>query len=87
MAENQEIDMMAVVKKLVGPIHPHGSTHIDEKRLANLKVMVGLADAILNEIGEVAQCHDSSYHSMKECGQVAHKFLVSLRKELQEDRL
>lgn len=39
-----------VVKKLIGEIEPAGASHIDKKRLENLKDMIQLVKELLTDI-------------------------------------
>ena len=75
MSETQ-IDIYEVVKKLIGPINPVGATHIDEKRLENLKELTRLVDNLLSDIDKVLfLCgEDSTLYSVKAAGQHARKF-------------
>lgn len=67
-----------VVTKLIGPIAPQGATHIDDKRLKNLKEMTELVQALITDIKYVAQYKDRHEASMKEAGKFADDFLKEL---------
>lgn len=51
---NNEINVYAVVKKLVGEVEPIGETNEDEKRLENLKKEIELCVYLLDDIQECA---------------------------------
>jgi len=71
-----DIDVYAVVKKLIGSIEPVGSQHVDNERLENLKVHIDLTAALLHDIQCVRQNKDRQEYSMKEIGQKADEFLT-----------
>ena len=80
--ETEEI--YKVITELVGPIHPVGSTHIDDQHNNNLAVMVELAEMILTDISSVAENLGRPEHSMHEAGKFANKFLQRVRNSFQE---
>lgn len=66
-----------VVKKLIGPIKPVGSTDIDTDRLENLKEMCHLANLLILEIDIISdEFKDRQEHSMKVASEYASKFLT-----------
>lgn len=71
-----------IVQKLVGSITPAGESHLDTKRLENLKVMCGLVEDLVYEINFVARDEDRYEASMKEMGVYARKFLNNLKEEM-----
>lgn len=76
-----DIDLVAVVKKLIGSIEPVGESHTDKKRLENLKEMTALIEELMHEVNGVA--HNKSRHedSMKQIGKHADGFIKYLVKE------
>ena len=48
-----EMDLLEVVRKLVGEIDPVGETNEDNKRFENLKVLTDLVDSLLTDIDRV----------------------------------
>ena len=75
---NKEADIYAVVKKLVGPLHPVGETHTDNDRFENLKVLTELVDKLVDDIDRVIPNKNCHQHSMKRAGEFADKFLDGL---------
>ncbi len=75
------MEIIDVVKKLVGDIEPIGETHTDSKRLDNLKVMTALVDELLGNIYYVSKEKDCIEHSRKQAGNHAYKFLEYITKE------
>lgn len=73
--ENVEINIYAVVDKIVGPIMPVGESNADSGRLENLNRMITLADQLLSDIEEVANSHNNGEHSMKVLKERAQKYL------------
>lgn len=78
-----EIELLQeVCDRLIGPIGPVGDTHIDEKRLENLKNMCSVTEYLLQQIVDVSRCKNSHMFSVKESGEYAQKFLDCLAEEL-----
>lgn len=76
------MELKEIVEKLVGNITPAGKSHIDTKRLENLKVMCNLVDELLYEINYVAISNEDRYESsMKEMGEYASKFIKQIKDE------
>ncbi len=75
------MEIVDVIKKLVGDIEPIGETHTDSKRLDNLKVMTALVDELLENIYTVAKDKDCHEYSRKQSGSFAHRFLEHITKE------
>ena len=71
-----------IVQKLVGSISPAGESHLDTKRLENLKVMCSLVEDLVYEINFVARDEDRHEASMKAMGTYARKFLDNLKEEI-----
>lgn len=72
------MELIDVVRKLVGPIEPVGETHTDDKRFENLKVMTALVDQLLTDIDYVVAFKQSGAFSMKRAGEYASKFQDSV---------
>ena len=71
------IDNYEVIKKLIGSIEPVGETHTDNARYENLQEMTRLADALLEDIGDIARHNkDRPEYSMSKAGKFAHGFFV-----------
>jgi len=73
------MEMVDIVRKLVGAIEPVGDSCIDEKRYENLKVMTGLVDLLLGDIQSVAAYKDAHQNSLMVAGEHAHNFLQDVR--------
>ena len=78
------MEIIDIVKKLIGPIEPVGASHIDPKRQDNLKKMIELSWKIIAEIMEVSKEKDRQEYSIKVIGKEANMFLLSLYEELKE---
>ena len=76
------MEIKEIVQKLVGSITPSGDSHLDTKRLENLKEMCYLVKDLLYEINFVARDKDRYEASMKEMGVYARKFLDNLKEEI-----
>lgn len=79
--KNRKMEIKEIVQKLVGSITPAGESHLDTKRLENLKVMCGLIEDLVYEVNYVARDKDRYESSMKEMGVYAQKFLDNLKEE------
>ncbi len=77
-----EIDLLTVVRKLVGPVRPVGETREDEARFANLKQLTQLVDGLVYALDAVAKNIDRPEASVKRAGKHAYDFLNQLRAEL-----
>lgn len=75
------MELIDVVRKLVGPIDPVGATHVDGERFDNLKTMTDLVDRLLGDIDRVAAYKNSHEFSVKRAGEHASKFydLIGIR--------
>lgn len=67
-----------IVKKLIGPIKPVGSTEIDTERFANLEVTINLVDLLLIEIESVANMIDRPEYSVKKAAEFANTYLKGI---------
>ena len=76
------MDIKEIVQKLVGNITPAGESHLDTKRLENLKIMCGLIEDLVYEVNYVSRNKDRYESSMKVMGEYADKFLRNLKEEL-----
>lgn len=71
-----------VVKKLIGPTMPIGSSAEDRDRLANLESKIQLAEALLEDIRDVAEVTHIGQHSLVVASERAHKFLKVVKESL-----
>ena len=76
------MDIKEIVQKLVGSITPAGESHLDTKRLENLKIICGLIEDLVYEVNYVSRDKDRYESSMKVMGEYADKFLRNLKEEL-----
>jgi len=72
------MELIDVVRRLVGPIDPVGDQGIDNKRFENLKVMTKLVDILVGDLDCVAENKLRNEFSMKRAGEFADKFLDDL---------
>ena len=72
------MEMIDVVRKLLGPIEPVGESHEDERRMQNLEATIGVVDKLMCDINDAAQDADRVEHSMRVIGQRAKQFLNDL---------
>ncbi len=72
------MELVDVVRKLVGPIEPVGETHTDEQRYKNLEAMTGLIGSLLGDVDRVIPCKNRHEASMKKAGEYASAFFNDL---------
>ncbi len=73
--------IVAVVRKLVGPVQPVGETVEDSRRLENLEKLVEVARAAIQDVAEVTPNANRVEYSMKKAGQMAANFLSEMHIE------
>ena len=73
-----DIDLVAVVKKLIGQIEPVGEYDTDVERLANLKEMTALIEELMHEVKSVARNKSRYENSMRQIGKHADVFIKYL---------
>lgn len=71
------MELKDIVMRLIGPVNAVGSSHEDEKRLANLKELTGLLDDLMHEVSYAASSYNNHQDSMKKIGRYAHDYLQS----------
>jgi len=69
------MEMIDVVRKLLGPIESVGESYEDERRLKNLEVTINVVDNLLFDIGQAVRAVDRVEHSMCVIGKRAKQFL------------
>ena len=72
------MELVDIVRKLVGPIDPIGETNSDANRFANLQVMTNLVDKLIGDIDRVASNKDRAEYSIQKAGKYANKFMDDL---------
>ncbi len=71
------MEIKDVIMKLVGPIDPIGSTHVDNERFENLKILCNLVDSLVTDIDNVAYKNErASEFSKKRAAEFAANFLT-----------
>ena len=78
------MEMIDIVKKLIGPIEPIGESSTDEKRLENLKEFIKLTRDMIDELESVEENAKSHMHSVALIGKTAKAFLDELQEELKQ---
>lgn len=66
------MELKDVVMKLIGPVDPVGSSHVDEVRLKNLSDLIDLTDTLIGIIDNVAYTYkDRVEYSVKQAADLA----------------
>ena len=73
-----EIDLLAVNRKIIGPVAPVGETQSDDVRYENLMVLCELVGNLVSMIDGVAFYRNDHLASRKRAGEYADKFLDKL---------
>lgn len=79
------MEVSDIVMKLIGPVTAVGDTRVDEIRLENLKVLIGVAEILIGEIAGAAQVANRPEDSMRRIGKCATEFLDDTQ-EILENR-
>ena len=74
-----KVELIEVVRKLIGPIQPVGETNADSRRLANLEVLLDILGDLLEDVREAARQSDRSESSVRAIGYKARDFLNELK--------
>lgn len=77
------MELVDVVRKLVGPVRPVGETNADDERFENLKALTELVDALLGDINTLAPHRNRYEFSIKRAGEYAAKFLDETQEALE----
>lgn len=72
------MELIDIVRKLVGPIDPVGETNTDEARFENLKEMTKLVDRLVLDIDRIIPNKNRPEYSMTRAGKFADDFLTRL---------
>ena len=72
------MEMIDIVRKLIGPIEPVGETNADNQRFENLQVLTELVDRLVFDIDQVGMQKNRTEYSIKRAGEFADKFLTDL---------
>jgi hypothetical protein len=77
MPNEAKFELIDIVSKLVGPVRPVGSTHVDDERFENLKVLCLLTNQLVAMIDDVAYSAQGHVEfSIKRAGDYASKCLT-----------
>ena len=72
------MELIDVVRKLIGPVDPVGETNADDQRFKNLQVLTELVDRLVFDIDQVGMQKNRAEYSRNRAGQFADKFLTDL---------
>ena len=72
------MEIIDIVRKLIGPVEPVGETNADDERFKNLESLTELVDRLVFDIDQVAMQKNRIEYSMKRAGLFADKFLADL---------
>ncbi len=73
------MELIDIVRKLIGPIQPIGESNTDAKRLENLSQYGELLDGLLCDLEETAIHADRAEASMRLIGQKAKTYLSEVK--------
>ena len=83
---DEQINIKAVVDKLIGPIEPVGDSNIDRERLGNLKEYILVVDDVITELFQISNRYKNNHqHSMKLASATAYDFLKDLGKDIEAE--
>ena len=68
-------ELNKVVGSLIGFTEPAGDSFIDETRLANTELLIGLVDHLMSELVELQEYKDKYEYSVKLIGEKAYNCL------------
>lgn len=71
--------IVKVIDALVGSIEPYGSTHIDNEKIVNLRVLLDVMDEYIAKIDEVVKYRNRPEYSMRKMGEMAYDWFVGLK--------
>jgi len=69
------MEVIDLVRKIIGPIQPIGDSSIDSERFSNLTEMVGLIEDLLSDLQAVAKYRQAPEHSVSKAGKYANDAL------------
>ncbi|MCK5609332.1 hypothetical protein KAR91_46090 [Candidatus Pacearchaeota archaeon] len=73
------MEMIDVIRKLIGPIIPVGESRADAQRFVNLVETIDIVDKLLVDIGRVSASKGRPEASMNKAGEHAMNFLEALK--------
>jgi hypothetical protein len=80
-----DIDVYAVVLKLIGPIEPIGCHSTDMDRKHNLERMTSLVDLLMQDIVYVSRDKGRHEDSVKQLGVMSYKFIKDMKESIAEE--
>lgn len=75
------MEIVDIVRKLVGPVEPVGETYSDAKRLENIEAMTALLDELMDDIFHIAAFRQAPESSKKAIGKHAAGFIAHVNCE------
>jgi len=69
------LELVDIVRKVIGPISPLGESHADEIRLRNVEELLDLMDELMSDIHNIAESDSRHEASMKKLGVLARSWL------------
>jgi len=78
------MEIIDVINKLIGPIHPVGETNEDNKRYKNLEEIIYIMEQFHTEIMDVANYKNRTEYSIKRAGELAAAYIENLSETLEE---
>lgn len=76
--------ILDVVGNLIGPIHPVGESHVDNKRLVSLGIQMDVCSHLLQEICEVTTDGAQHLASVKESADLAREYLAETKQLIEQ---
>ena len=61
------MELIDVVRKLIGPVNPIGESNTDEERFENLKTLTELVDFLVGDIDQVLTAYENPTKSKEIC--------------------
>jgi len=72
------MELIEIVKKLIGETRPTGDSSIDNIRYNNLVELCDLTEKLIFEINEISQLKNDERYSMQRSGKYADEFLKNI---------
>lgn len=82
MNEFTDTEIIKLLDKLIGCTEPQGDYEIDERVIANLQILFGIADWCLDGVFQAAEHRKSYAHSEKDIGDMAYKEMADWKRWL-----
>ena len=72
------MEIIDVVRKLVGPVQPIGDSDIDRNRFENLKELTSLVEELVGDIRHIVPDKNREEHSLHRAGEYSFEFIKEL---------